>query len=93
MVMKKTFDVILLQHCYCPFYCRVTLSDCVLFPRTVLLCMILSGVFQELHELVNQEQNIVSQTSNALNQCCGTNSTFAGSAEAVECHRLLLISC
>ena len=59
----------------------------------MLLCMTLSALFQELHELVNQEQNIVMQTSNALNQCCGTNSTFAGSAEAVECHRLLLISC
>ena len=26
MVMKKTFEVILLQHCYCPFYCRVQAS-------------------------------------------------------------------
>jgi len=50
-------------------------------------------VFQELHELINQEQNVIMQTSNALNQCCGSNSTFAGSAEAVECHRLLLVSC
>lgn len=48
---------------------------------------------QELQELVTQEQNIIMQTSNALNQCCGLNSTFAGSAEAVECHRLLLMAC
>jgi len=48
---------------------------------------------QELQELVNQEQNVIMQTSNALHQCCGTNSAFAGSPEAVECHRLLLIAC
>ena len=48
---------------------------------------------QELQELVNQEQSVIMQTSNALNQCCGQNSAFAGSQEAVECHRLLLVAC
>ncbi|OWF52128.1 anillin-like isoform X3 [Mizuhopecten yessoensis] len=48
---------------------------------------------QELHELVSQEQSVIMQTSNALNQCCAANSHFAGSAEQVECHRLLLLSC
>jgi actin-binding protein anillin len=48
---------------------------------------------KRLQELVNQEQSVIMQTSNALNQCCGINSTFAGSAEAVECHRLLLMAC
>jgi hypothetical protein len=33
------------------------------------------------------------QTSNALNQCCGQNMQFAGTQEAVECHKLLLIAC
>ena len=57
-------------------------------------CLIMNIlVFQELQDLVNQEQNVIMQTSNSLNQCCGTNSMFAGSAEAVECHRLLLIAC
>ena len=48
---------------------------------------------QNLQELVSQEQDVIMQTSNALNQCCGSNSAFAGSPEAVECHRLLLIAC
>ncbi|XP_060079914.1 anillin-like isoform X2 [Ylistrum balloti] len=48
---------------------------------------------QELNELVSQEQSVIMQTSNALNQCCAANSHFAGSAEQVECHRLLLLSC
>lgn len=48
---------------------------------------------QELQELVSQEQSVIMQTSNALNQCCAANSHFAGSAEQVECHRLLLLSC
>jgi len=43
--------------------------------------------------MVNQELNVIQQTSNALNQCCHSNSAFAGSAEAVECHRLLLVAC
>ena len=47
---------------------------------------------EELQERIYQEQNIIMQTSNALNQCCGSNSSFAGSQEAVECHKLLLIS-
>ncbi|ESO89738.1 hypothetical protein LOTGIDRAFT_124699 [Lottia gigantea] len=47
----------------------------------------------ELQELVQQEQNIIMQTSNALNQCCSGNSAFVGSSEQVECNRLLLISC
>jgi len=49
--------------------------------------------YQELQELVNQELSVIQQTSNALNQCCHGNSAFAGSAEAVECHRLLLVAC
>ncbi|XP_041375110.1 anillin-like isoform X2 [Gigantopelta aegis] len=48
---------------------------------------------QELQELVKQEQSVICQTSNALNQCCASNSYFAGSAEQVECNRLLLIAC
>ncbi|KAK3597580.1 hypothetical protein CHS0354_018176 [Potamilus streckersoni] len=48
---------------------------------------------QELQELVNQEQSVIMQTSNALNQCCSDSSAFAGSSEQVECHRLLLVSC
>ena len=48
---------------------------------------------QELQELINQEQAVIAQTSNALNQCCGTDSAFAGSQEVVECHRLLLMAC
>ena len=47
----------------------------------------------ELQELITQEQSVIMQTSNALNQCCGQNSAFAGSQEAVECHRLLLVAC
>ena len=48
---------------------------------------------QELQELVNQELSVIQQTSNALNQCCHGHSAFAGSSEAVECHRLLLVAC
>lgn len=48
---------------------------------------------KELQELIQQEQNVIMQTSNALNQCCANNSYFAGSAEQVECNRLLLIAC
>ncbi|XP_013408740.1 anillin isoform X2 [Lingula anatina] len=48
---------------------------------------------QELQDLVSQEQNVIMQTSNALNQCCGGGSSFAGSTEAVECNRLLLMAC
>ncbi|KAK7504660.1 hypothetical protein BaRGS_00004146 [Batillaria attramentaria] len=48
---------------------------------------------RELQELIQQEQNVIMQTSNALNQCCSNNSYFAGSAEQVECNRLLLIAC
>lgn len=33
------------------------------------------------------------QTSNALNKCCMGNSYFAGSAEQVECNKVLLIAC
>ncbi|XP_076111793.1 uncharacterized protein LOC143080032 isoform X3 [Mytilus galloprovincialis] len=47
----------------------------------------------ELQELVSQEQSVIMQTSNALNQCCLGNSHFAGSAEQVECNRLLLLAC
>ncbi|XP_067932572.1 anillin-like isoform X2 [Watersipora subatra] len=48
---------------------------------------------KELQELVKQEQNVIGQASNALNQCCKTGSSFAGSTEQVECNRLLLIAC
>ncbi|XP_005093568.1 anillin isoform X3 [Aplysia californica] len=48
---------------------------------------------KELQELVQQEQNVIMQTSNALNKCCLGNSYFAGSAEQVECNRVLLIAC
>lgn len=54
------------------------------------------SVRQQLRDLqasVNQEQSVIQQTSNALNQCCGANSNFANSVEAVECHRLLLVAC
>jgi len=50
-------------------------------------------VCQELQELVNHELSVIQQTSNALNQCCHGHSAFAGSSEAVECHRLLLVAC
>lgn len=50
-------------------------------------------VYQELQELVQQEQNVIVQASNALNQCCQSGSSFAGSTEQVECNRLLLIAC
>jgi len=43
--------------------------------------------------MVNQELSVIQQTSNALNQCCHGTSAFAGSSEAVECHRLLLVAC
>jgi len=56
-------------------------------------CIGLRVLSQELQELVNQELSVIQQTSNALNQCCHGNSAFAGSAEAVECHRLLLVAC
>ncbi|XP_076470449.1 uncharacterized protein LOC143300571 isoform X2 [Babylonia areolata] len=48
---------------------------------------------KELQEMVQQEQSIIMQTSNALNQCCSSTSHFAGSSEQVECNRILLISC
>ena len=43
--------------------------------------------------MVQQEQNVIVQASNALNQCCQSGSSFAGSTEQVECNRLLLIAC
>ncbi|CAG5135707.1 unnamed protein product [Candidula unifasciata] len=48
---------------------------------------------RELQELVQQEQSVIMQTSNALNKCCVGNSYFAGSAEQVECNRVLLLAC
>ncbi|WAR12925.1 ANLN-like protein [Mya arenaria] len=48
---------------------------------------------KELNELVTQEQNVIMQTSNAINKCCMGDSQFAGSAEQVECNRLLLVAC
>lgn len=53
----------------------------------------ISCIVQELQELVTQEQNVILQTSNALNKCCSADSQFVGSAEQVECNRLLLVSC
>ncbi|XP_060555678.1 anillin-like [Ruditapes philippinarum] len=48
----------------------------------------------ELQELVRSRNRVViMQTSNALNKCCSGDSQFAGSAEQVECNRLLLVSC
>ncbi|GFO20716.1 actin-binding protein anillin [Plakobranchus ocellatus] len=48
---------------------------------------------KELKELVQQEQSIIMQTSNALNKCCVGNPIFAGSSEQVECNRVLLLAC
>ncbi|KAH9515677.1 hypothetical protein Btru_011718 [Bulinus truncatus] len=48
---------------------------------------------KELQELVQLEQNVIMQTSNALNKCCMGNSYFAGSAEQVECNKVLLLAC
>ncbi|BFZ19830.1 hypothetical protein BsWGS_22869 [Bradybaena similaris] len=48
---------------------------------------------RELQEQVQQEQSVIMQTSNALNKCCVGNAYFAGSAEQVECNRVLLLAC
>jgi len=51
---------------------------------------------QGLKELVVGEEQVLFQTSNALSQCVksapSSGVTFIGSAEAVECHRLLLVA-
>ncbi|GFR71405.1 actin-binding protein anillin [Elysia marginata] len=47
---------------------------------------------KELKELVQQEQSVIMQTSNALNKCCVGNPMFAGSSEQVECNRVLLLA-
>ena len=51
---------------------------------------------QGLKELVVGEEQVLFQASNALSQCIKTvtssGAPFIGSAEAVECHRLLLIA-
>jgi len=71
----------ILSHTYLLIYQRC----CIIIDRDF--------VCQELQDSVNQELSVIQQTSNALNQCCHGNSAFAGSAEAVECHRLLLVAC
>lgn len=45
-----------------------------------------------------EEERVMIQASNALSHCVksaplGGASSFIGTAEAVECHRLLLIAC
>lgn len=48
---------------------------------------------QMLQDLVYQELSVIHQTSNALAQCCHDLSAFSGSAEALECHRIILMAC
>ena len=59
-------------------------------------CKIDVCTMQGLKELVSNEEQVLFQTSNALSQCvksaAGSGTLFIGSAEAVECHRLLLIA-
>ena len=51
---------------------------------------------QGLKAMVVGEEQVLFQASNALSQCVKTVSRsgvpFIGSAEAVECHRLLLVA-
>jgi len=51
---------------------------------------------QGLKELVVGEEQVLFQTSNALSQCMkkttSSGVSFIGSAEAVECHRILLVA-
>lgn len=51
---------------------------------------------QGLKELVVGEEQVLFQASNALSQCIkrttSSGASFIGSAEAVECHRLLLVA-
>jgi len=51
---------------------------------------------QGLKDLVVGEEQVLFQASNALSQCVkrttSSGAPFIGSAEAVECHRLLLIA-
>ncbi|XP_052822337.1 anillin [Octopus bimaculoides] len=54
------------------------------------------SILERIKQLSNQvslEQTVILQTSNALNQCCTEGSNFSGSAQQVECHKLLLIAC
>jgi len=43
--------------------------------------------------MVNQEEKILLQASNALEVCSRGVSSFVGTSEAVECHRVLLVTC
>lgn len=51
---------------------------------------------QGLKELIIGEEQVLFQASNALSQCIkkttSSGASFIGSAEAVECHRLLLVA-
>lgn len=47
---------------------------------------------KELEELIKQEDNVIHQTTIALERCL-TDTLFTGSSEHIECNRLLLISC
>ena len=51
---------------------------------------------QGLKELIVGEEQVLFQASNALSQCVkrttSSGAPFIGSAEAVECHRLLLVA-
>lgn len=54
------------------------------------------AILERIKEFNNQialEQTVILQTSNALNQCCTEGSSFNGSTQQVECHKLLLIAC
>jgi len=54
------------------------------------------SIMQGLKELVVGEEQVLFQASNALSQCAkrttSSGAPFIGSAEAVECHRLLLLA-
>lgn len=45
-----------------------------------------------MQEEVHKQQNIISQTSQALNLCSSTPE-FSGSTEQVEAERVLLLAC
>jgi len=72
---------------------------CLCVLSTVLAEMVAACVHavQGLKAMVVGEEQVLFQASNALSQCVKTVShsraAFVGSAEAVECHRLLLVAC
>lgn len=47
---------------------------------------------RELEEFIRQEDNSIRQTKDAI-ECCLSDPQFTGSAQHIECNRLLLISC